>query len=461
MGLLDFFSSEAGQGRRKWLDKQNDELLEAIQYFAGPGVDVKQATGLLNMFNPVNDMGEAMADTRDGDYIGAAINTASALAPAAAWKLAGSPADDIAGAVTDTLAGFNVKAQGAMDAGRQFAGDESGAVSLAGGGLSDPTKTGWTFKDVDTSLNRIASKADNRRMAGDTSRIETLPIRELYATQPTVNADFAETTSSAGEFPFVVRKDGKLFVKDGHHRITKAAESGEQNVKTRFLDLDGRNNETPLLDYDAADANFTREYDDLLAELLAPQGITAYHGSPHDFDRFSMDAIGTGEGAQDLGQGMHFYDERGPAELYRNPAARWGDLKAMQKYEEMGPSRLYEVNIKANPDQFLDTKSLASDLPEGSRMAARRDAKILAETDPEYKKVMQEHMRVSNIMDGAEQDALADGFVGFKRKRNGGETEMSVFDENLIEIVRKYGVAGAAMMLGVTAADIEDAMNGT
>ena len=317
--LLDFFSHDAGQERRRWLD---GKLQNALSYYLGP-TGMAPRLNALSMFNPVNDMGEAMADTRDGDYIGAAINTASALAPAAAWKLAGSPADDIAGAVTDTLAGFNVKAQGAMDAGRQFAGDEFGGAG--------PGRT----------------------------------------------------------------------------------------------------------------------------------GITAYHGSPHDFDRFSMDAIGTGEGAQDLGQGMHFYDERGPAELYRNPAGRWGDIKAMQKYEEMGPSRLYEVNIKANPDQFLDTKSLASDLPEGSRMAARRDAKILAETDPEYKKVMQEHMRVSNIMDGAEQDALADGFVGFKRKRNGGETEMSVFDENLIEIVRKYGVAGAAMMLGVTAADIEDAMNGT
>jgi hypothetical protein len=29
-----------------------------------------------------------------------------------------------------------------------------------------------------------------------------------------------------------------------------------------------------------------------------PAGITAYHVSPHDFDRFDMSKIGTGEGAQ-------------------------------------------------------------------------------------------------------------------------------------------------------------------
>ena len=34
--------------------------------------------------------------------------------------------------------------------------------------------------------------------------------------------------------------------------------------------------------------------------------IKAYHGSPHDFDEFSTDAIGTGEGAQAYGRGLYF-----------------------------------------------------------------------------------------------------------------------------------------------------------
>ncbi len=33
-----------------------------------------------------------------------------------------------------------------------------------------------------------------------------------------------------------------------------------------------------------------------------------------------------------------------------------------------------------------------------------------------------------------------------------------VFDENLIEIVRKYGIAGAAAMLGISQADLAQAM---
>jgi len=41
---------------------------------------------------------------------------------------------------------------------------------------------------------------------------------------------------------------------------------------------------------------------------LADDGIIAYHGSPHSFDKFSMDKIGTGEGAQAYGHGLYFSD---------------------------------------------------------------------------------------------------------------------------------------------------------
>ena len=38
----------------------------------------------------------------------------------------------------------------------------------------------------------------------------------------------------------------------------------------------------------------------------AIQGIRAYHSSPHDFDRFDLSKIGTGEGAQVYGHGLYF-----------------------------------------------------------------------------------------------------------------------------------------------------------
>jgi len=46
-------------------------------------------------------------------------------------------------------------------------------------------------------------------------------------------------------------------------------------------------------------------------------GITAYHGSPHDFERFDMSKIGTGEGAQAYGHGLYFAENPAVAKSYR------------------------------------------------------------------------------------------------------------------------------------------------
>jgi len=45
---------------------------------------------------------------------------------------------------------------------------------------------------------------------------------------------------------------------------------------------------------------------------------TAYHGTPHTVDRFSLQKIGTGEGAQAYGWGMYFASSRDVAEHYRS-----------------------------------------------------------------------------------------------------------------------------------------------
>lgn len=44
---------------------------------------------------------------------------------------------------------------------------------------------------------------------------------------------------------------------------------------------------------------------------------SAFHGSPYRFDRFTLDAIGTGEGAQAYGWGLYFAGRREIAEFYR------------------------------------------------------------------------------------------------------------------------------------------------
>lgn len=46
--------------------------------------------------------------------------------------------------------------------------------------------------------------------------------------------------------------------------------------------------------------------------------IKVYHGSPHDFDEFRLDKIGTGEGAQSYGHGLYFAENEKVARSYRD-----------------------------------------------------------------------------------------------------------------------------------------------
>lgn len=49
-----------------------------------------------------------------------------------------------------------------------------------------------------------------------------------------------------------------------------------------------------------------------------PPVIRAYHGSPHDFDRFDASKIGTGEGNQSFGHGLYFAGSEDVAKHYRD-----------------------------------------------------------------------------------------------------------------------------------------------
>ena len=207
---------------------------------------------------------------RVGDFGEMLSETASIAAPMAVANRAGMP---VAEAIQEGLLGLSLPAKSAGQAIVDRA-NQRGPVPtmysnpLMGGGTSDPTQTGWIFKDVDRSLK--TSKLENRRLAGDTSRVEEVPIRQLYATQPTVNPDFATTSSSAGEMPLVVRKGGKMFVQDGHHRLTRQAEGGAQTANVRFIDLDNADTSTPLLDWSPEKTGFVEADEDLLDALFSP-----------------------------------------------------------------------------------------------------------------------------------------------------------------------------------------------
>ena len=58
--------------------------------------------------------------------------------------------------------------------------------------------------------------------------------------------------------------------------------------------------------------------DDLQQPDIDEPGITAYHGSPHDFEQFDISKIGTGEGNQSYGHGLYFAQNEDVAKGYRD-----------------------------------------------------------------------------------------------------------------------------------------------
>jgi hypothetical protein len=77
--------------------------------------------------------------------------------------------------------------------------------------------------------------------------------------------------------------------------------------------------------------------------------IRAYHGSPHSFDQFSLDKIGTGEGAQAYGHGLYFAENEGVARGYRDTLA--GDGLLRPDGTVWNPQSLQHMNIRVAANQ--------------------------------------------------------------------------------------------------------------
>lgn len=291
--------------------------------------------------------------------------------------------------------------------------------------------------------------------------------------------------------------------------------------------------------------------------------IKAFHGTPHDFEKFDLSKIGTGEGAQAYGHGLYFAENERIAKHYKDKLAGMrsstvkrileqqnGDLDAAIKYAqdevarldalpdydgskkyafmsiyndalddlqhmaaggELGSGRMYEVNVSASPDQFINYDSRLdeqSDLVKsvlgsgeevaGARLKRAYDNEMFGGDMIGQDRATPEQVSQGLLSRGIKGirylDASSRGMgykINLSRKGEPYETEpieagsrrqaealakeyqekgfdtnieaignrnMVVFDDRLVEIVRKYGIAGAAALLGVSSADIEGAL---
>ena len=254
------------------------------------------------------------------------------------------------------------------------------------------------------------------------------------------------------------------------------------------------------------------------ARTAPPPPIRAYHGSPHDFDKFSMEHIGTGEGAQAYGHGLYFAEREGVARAYRDqltgpplgidPArakrmakggmpsvkrrlkainkqlegeARWKSiygeesahgrylslhnekeaLKDIIKTNDLGPlkeGRMYKVEIDADPAEFIEW-----DRPMNEQSQAVRDYADIPKGDIRNEYAAKD---VIPMLEEAQTKALSEaGIPGVKyldqgsRTAGDGSHNFVLFRDDIVKIVKKYGIAGTAIALGLTQAEVAQAMD--
>ena len=233
------------------------------------------------------------------------------------------------------------------------------------------------------------------------------------------------------------------------------------------------------------------------------ESFDAWHGSPHEVDRFDSSRIGTGEGAQSYGHGLYFAEKEGTARYYRDalspqvsPLARGfierhdGDLTAALKDfddhygKALGDDspfvrearaeiaaglkpggNLYRVLIKANQDHFIDwDKPLSEQSPHvraaieklvqdhsvfrGGAVTGRELYEHLAGEMATRKKLPPDENGFYKFDEGhgAASNALAGaGVHGIKYLDSGsrdageGTRNFVIFDDKHIEITHKNG----------------------
>jgi len=293
------------------------------------------------------------------------------------------------------------------------------------------------------------------------------------------------------------------------------------------------------------------------AAMKAPRGIRAFHGSPYHFDKFRLDKIGTGEGAQAYGRGLYFAEAEPTAMAYRDElramknlqsdfdirykgdligninevegpigevareikrssvfpdkaidnlvarktkeienikAKKGGDPEAddlrqlliddleasISEVKQINPSdvvfdkgAMYEVNIAADPENFLNYQDTIANMPDQVRARLYKNPEIKEFLD----KRKEDGMRPEFYTGGTFYDEFSDyvggenvasdilneaGIPGIKYldlgSRGGAKSlkdatrNFVVFDDNMIEIMRKYGLLAPLVGAGTVAA---------
>ena len=171
------------------------------------------------------------------------------------------------------------------------------------------------------------------------------------------------------------------------------------------------------------------------------KGFRAFHGSPHDFDRFDISRLGTGEGKQAEGYGIYVAEARPTGEHYRDILSN--------KISPDHQGVLYELDINASPEEFVDWNSPLSGQPDSVK--AWFDSRGISEGFAGQQSGAELLMAERGVLgdEGIASSMKDAGIPGIRyldqlsRGSGNGTRNYVIFDDSIINIVKKYGVAGA------------------
>jgi hypothetical protein len=122
--------------------------------------------------------------------------------------------------------------------------------------------------------------------------------------------------------------------------------------------------------------------------LIGPThfSLRAFHGTPHKVDRFSLDKIGTGEGAQAYGWGLYFAEAQNVAKTYADTLGMRVEVKGQQVYRGKDGKTAGNAPISNGAIGLLQGKDW--NLKEAQAEAAARAVEI--KDDPWFQRLSDE-----------------------------------------------------------------------
>lgn len=454
---MRFFSPEAGQRRRTALE----QLVSGVEQFIPP--NLRPAAEAVVQMNPVQGISDAMgassvafdpeqtAEARRRAAVDMGVEMAMTLAPAALVRMGylAAPAG-----LMETFATPSVDA--AVDMGRNALSDAQYAARSIGegdfGGVLDvfrpsgqPQSLSAAASDAPPTMKAFhGSPYDFDRF--DLTRIGTGEGAQAYghglyfAESEPIAQHYRQKLSAVNSTPLeevLMTMDGSpaaqaRFDNDVRQAVSFASTSSSaEGAAKDFAAFTGRDVTPELVDaFEKAMAEKGRMYEVNIQG--SPDEFINYDARLDEQSDLVKDVLGTGvETAaarlqraytnEMFGGDMIGQDRATPREVSQGLLSR--GIKGIRYLDASSRGMGYKINLSRKGEPY-ETEPIEA--------GSRRQAEALAK---EY----QEKGFDTNI------EAI-------------GNRNMVVFDDRLVEIVRKYGIAGAAALLGVSSADIEGAL---